>query len=209
MDPEDQLVRASIAELAAGTEDPFSAAAAVLDALGRMRQASAAASPGAAGAFPPAPASPAAPPGVRKTLRGLSADPLDWVLLSADVVSALGFPVGVLAWADAAVILVDTGVPLAKALSRIPALARDEALLRKLARDGRLCVPLSGDLLPASSSLTPSVFALLAGLRACREHGVDSLAAAWQGETGPGSSPRDHPLAVSRAVPCCHATPGS
>ena len=187
VDPEDLLVNATAAELSAGAEDPLAAAAMALDSLGRLRQSVRAA--GSRSAVPGSPAAASPPPpdairGARQALRGLSSDPLDWALLTADIVRGLGLSVGILAWPDSAVLLVDTGIPLPDALAGLPALARDAALLRKLSRNGRLCVPLSGDLAPPSSSLTPSAFALVAGMEACRRRGVDSGAVAWLGPPG-------------------------
>jgi hypothetical protein len=169
------VVGAASAELAGSTEDRFAAAGVILDALGRARQAW----PGGIGdrAIDPL--------GVRRALRALSADPLDWTLLTADILSVLRFPVGILAWPDAAVVVADTGVPLAEALARVPALARDAAMLKKLSRDGRLCVPLSGTPLPSPSSMTASVFALRAGLQACRERGAGPVA--WLADLAPAA----------------------
>jgi hypothetical protein len=166
-DPDDQLLRSVLAEVTAGAEDRFAAAAAALDSLGRARQSS----PGTAG--PPLPRRLAA----RGALRALSEDPVEWCLVTADVLSALGFPVGFLALPAGPVVLVDTGMPMADALARVPALARDRDLLATLSRNGSLCVPLSGRVLPAPSPLSPSGFALAEGLRACREKGAGP--AAW------------------------------
>lgn len=182
VDPGDRLVRAAVTELSSGSDDSLVAAAHTLDVLGRLRQAASAATAPTA-TIPPSPG-PASARSVRATLRSLSPGAVDWSLLVADILTGLGFPVGVLAWQDAAVVLVDTGVGLGEALAGLPALAQEEPLLRKLSRNGHLCVPLSGDLLPSPSQLTPSVFALLAGLRACRERGVAPRAAAWRGDAG-------------------------
>ena len=185
VNPEDPLVHSTTAELSAGVEDPLVAAAMVLDALGRLRQPARAVIPSAPTAAPPI--WPAAFTGARAALRGPSADPLGWVLLTADVLSGLGLPVGILAWPDAAVVLVDTGVALADAVAGLAGFARHKALLQRLSRDGRLCVPLSGDPAPLSSLRTPSVFALASGLAVCGERGVDQRAIAWLEPPGSGT----------------------
>jgi len=185
VNPEDPLVHSATAELSANADDPLVAAAMVLDALGRLRQPARAAIPSAPAAAPPI--WPAAFTGSRAAIRGPSADPLDWVLLTADIVSGLGLPVGILAWPDAAVVLVDTGVPLAEAIAEHAGLARHKALLQRLSRNGRLCVPLSGDPAPLSSPRAPSVFALASGLAVCSERGVDQRAIAWLEPPGHGA----------------------
>jgi hypothetical protein len=174
VNPDDPLIDSATAQLSASADDPLVAAAMVLDSLGRLRQPS-------RGAVPSA----------RAALRGPSADPMGWVLLTADIVSGLGLPVGILAWTDAAVVLVDTGIALADAVAGLPGLERHKALLARLSRDGRLCVPLSPDPPPPSSPQTPSVFALASGLAACGELGVDQRAIAWLEAPGPGASPAE------------------
>jgi hypothetical protein len=177
VNPEDPLVHSATAELSASAEDPLVATAMVLDALGRLRQPGREAIPGAPAAFS----------GSRAAIRGPSADPLDWVLLTADIVSGLGLPVGILAWPDAAVVLVDTGISLAEAMAEHAGLTRHKALLQRLSRNGRLCVPLSGDPAPPSSPRAPSVFALTSGLAACSERGVDQRLIAWLEPPGLGT----------------------
>jgi hypothetical protein len=197
VDPDEPLVRAAVFEISAGIEDGMSAAALVLDVLGRLRAFAAAAGGGGIGAGH----------GVRAALRGLSRDALDWSLLTADVLAALGLPVGVLAWPDTAVVLLDTGIPLGKALAALPALAREEAVLAGLSRDGRLVVPLSGELPSPQSPQAPSILALLAGLRTCRERGGSPRTAvqgftAWTGGSGTPPPARPQlPLAFPARFP--------
>ncbi len=171
VNPDDPLVDSAAAQLSANAEDPLIAAAMVLDSLGRLRQPS-------RGTVASA----------RAALRGPSADPWGWVLLTAEIVSGLGLPVGILAWTDAAVVLVDTGIALADAVAGLAGFERHKALLARLSRNGRLCVPLSADPFPPSSPQTPSVFALTAGLAACGELGVDQRAIAWLEPPGAGAS---------------------
>jgi hypothetical protein len=191
IDPDEPLVRAAVLEITAGAEDRLVAAAQVLDALGRLRSSAAAAGGGRPAAILP----PLRARDARAALRGLSRDPLDWSLLTADVLAALGLPVGVLAWHDAAVVLLDTGFPLERALASLPALSAEKALLGSLSREGRLVVPLAGDLPSPQASAQPSVLALLAGLRACGERGVSPREAAqgftaWRdGSPAPAARP--------------------
>jgi hypothetical protein len=145
--PRDALV-ARLVETARDGGDPFAAAAGALDFLGRLRRSSA----GFKATTEDVQPLPAAPLALRSALRSLSSAELDWISPAISIASALGVPVGVLAWKDKALLLLDTGIPLSEALSSMPGLEGHISVLRKVAKDDLLCLPFSARLWPSDSS---------------------------------------------------------
>jgi hypothetical protein len=166
----DPLIAGLGDDLLAGAHDALPALAGILDGLGALRSAS---------------AQPAADPdpSPRSTLRSLSPDENQWTVLAISTAAALGLPAGVLRWPDRALALVDTGIPLSKALASVPGLGRFSAALGAISRDGDLCIPLSG--LPAAESggaetrPRASVQALREALRLCSARGVGGARVSW------------------------------
>jgi hypothetical protein len=152
--------------LAAGAREPLPALAAILDGLGALRAGG--------------PSTGTADQSARAVLRGLSPDAKAWTLFTICAASSLGFPVGVVTWSDAAVALVDTGVPMADARRALPALDRWAAVLERLYRGGSLCIPLSDGAAPAGSAAA----AFRAGLDLCAARGVEAARVLWRDELG-------------------------
>jgi hypothetical protein len=140
--------------------------AGILDALGAMRSRAARAVSASGAEL-----------GARAALRSLSLGEEDWAGLTLSLCAALGMPVGVLAWEDRAVALLDTGVALSDALAAAPGLARYESVLNGLSRDGRLCVPISGR--PAPETVATTAWAILDALSTCAEKGTGNAAIEW------------------------------
>ncbi len=82
------------------------------------------------------------PQSVRAILRGLSADRKDWALLAASLAASRGLDARLLSVGDGIFALVSTGMPISDAVARFPALAPLEPLLRKIAQDDMLWIPL-------------------------------------------------------------------
>jgi hypothetical protein len=130
--------------LGAATEprDPLTTLAALLDVLADMRLRAAGKATG--GAALPADAA-GVLPGARATVRGLDPGDTSWALLIASLGASLGLPAGVVSLRDRVFALIDTGLPLAETAASLPELGDFAPVLEALARNGSLCVPVSGD----------------------------------------------------------------
>lgn len=158
-----------------GAADPVASLAGILDSLGGLRRLAARGQAGSDHAARPVPTS--GEGGVRSALRAFSPDENDWTLLSLSVIAGLGLPAGLMSWPDRVLALVDTGIPLSRALSSLSGLARYSAVLSALSRGGRLCVPLSGRLSPDASSA--AAWSLVDALEACRDKAVGTATIYW------------------------------
>lgn len=188
----DDLLDLTVA--AAGAPDALSSLAGILESLGGLR--SLAVKAGAIGAPGARPIPAGAAGSVRTALRGLSQDERDWTLVALSIGASLGLPVGLMSWPDRVVTLVDTGIPLSNALSSLPELARFNAVLKALSREGRLCVPLSAR--PSPSSAGAVAWALVDALTTSDEKGVGRATIVW---------PDTLALRTPRPVPVCFPFP--
>lgn len=158
-----------------GRADPVASLAGIMDSLGGLRRQAAPYDAGSDHDASPSPTGAAG--GVRPSLRALTPDENDWTLLSVSVALGLGLPAGLISWPDRVLALVDTGIPLSRALSALNGPARYAAVLSSLSRNGRLCVPLSGRLSAGTSAAT--FWALVDALELCWEKGVGNATISW------------------------------
>ena len=139
--PGDPLIMESVEPYltgAAGNGDRLAALFGILDDLDALRALAAAQRTRSPGVQPEDPRLSA-----RDTLRTLGSDDRGWVSLILSLSAALDVPEGLLVWPDSAFALVETDIPLPDALAAEPALAPYGLVLKKLSRDGRLCLPIS------------------------------------------------------------------
>jgi hypothetical protein len=208
--PADQLVAGLADELLPGTaagatrEDSVAAFAGILDSLGSLRSGVASAAARAAGGVR-GPIGPGAVAGVREALRGLSPNELDWTLVTLSVAAALGLPVGVLSWEDRAFALIDTGIPLADALSGIPGLSAYAAVLERLTRGGTLCVPLSGAV--ATGPGGASAWAFVDALRACSVRAAGKAMIWWRNDASGRPVSPALPMPIPYPLPAIRVPP--
>ena len=166
--PDDPLLD-QLAGSAAGTgDDPLELTISILDALAGLRRQ-------AAKSMDPAPVD----QGMRGTLRGLSGGPGDWTVLMASLAANRGLESGILTAGDEALTLVQTDVPLERWLPIFQGRQDYRDILRGLAREGKLVIPLSGN---ASAEAGPAggiAGLLLAALETLREKGAPKASPIW------------------------------
>ena len=190
--PGDPLMRQVAAPyLPQGAErsDALAALAAVLDDLGALRAMAAASATAAPAVSPPFSA--------RDALRTLGRDDSAWISLVLSLAGELRIPASVLVWPDSTLALVETDVPFEEALSREPALRPFELVLKKLSRDGRLCLPVSGGVLAGSPGPGWTGRAVAAGLQQFRTRGIDGAVLQWL-DAAPAP---DHAAAAGSGLP--------
>ena len=212
-EPGDRLVAGLADDLldaggAPGPLAPLASLAGILDSLGGLRRISAPGQPAAdQGARPDsADAEHGTGAGVRPALRSLSPDENDWTLLTLSIIAGFGRPAGLMSWTDRVFALVDTGIPLAGAVSSIPGLARYSAVLSALSRDGRLCLPLSSRLSPNASSA--AAWSLVEALETCRSKPPGTATIFWldPGVTAAGAG-SPVPIVFPFVPPCLPVRP--
>jgi hypothetical protein len=146
-------------------------------------------------------------------MRSLSPDERDWSLFTISCAASLGIPTGMVASADRAFALVDTGIELSDALESIPGLARFTGVLTALSRNGRLCAPLSGLPPPEAGAggRTPhsaAAWAFLDALTTLNDRNIVDATISWLDPAAAASRPlATVPVPFPLAIPVVPSTP--